>query len=340
MKRTAAALALLLIAPVVCAAGQPTVQVRLATVSRHALRDTITGFGVVRPDPTALTTRDAVYAAFVQQVDVTLGQPVHRGEPLLVLRTAPAARATYLSARANVQYARQALARRRSLLREKLATRAEVESAANALQTAEAAFAAQQALGTGHKVRVIRAPFGGIVSQLPVKPGNEVQAGTQLFQLARRNRLEVALGVEPDEVGRVRVGMPVTVKPVFGSSHGVRTRVAQVNAVVDPKTRLVDVIVRLHGKLAMPFLPGMNVEGVLTLHTGHPLAVPRSAVLHDSRGGYVFVVRGRKAYRVDVKTGLDTDGLVAVTGRLKAGDRVVVQGNYELSDGMTVRPVS
>ncbi|MEJ2686722.1 MAG: efflux RND transporter periplasmic adaptor subunit [Gammaproteobacteria bacterium] len=335
--RTLTAIMLLLAAPALWAAGGPSVQVRTATVAKHRLADTITAFGTVRPDPEAQTTMDASYTAFVQRVYVTLGQPVHKGDPLLQLRTAPSARAAYLSAQANVRYARLELQRKRRLLHEKLATHSDVDAARKALETAKAAFAAQQELGTGKLTRIIKAPFTGIVSQLPVKPGNEVQVGTQLFQLARRDRLEVALGVEPDEESRVHGGQQVLVQPLFGNGGGVRTSVSQVNAVVDPNTRLVDVIVRLTGKQAQSFLPGMRVQGTLTLKARDTLAVPRSAVLHDSKGNYLFVVRAGKAHRVNVRTGLESGGLIGVRGTLQAGEQVVVQGNYELSDGMAVR---
>ncbi len=340
MTRTLAVLMLLLAAPALWAAGGPSVQVRVAPVAKHRLTDTITAFGPVRPDPEAQTTMDASYTAFVQRVYVTLGQPVHKGDALLQLRTAPSARATYLSAQASVRYARLQLQRKQRLLHEKLATHSDVDAARKALVTAKAAFAAQQELGTGKLTRIIRAPFTGIVSQLPVKPGNEVQVGTQLFQLARRDRLEVALGVEPDEEQRVHAGQQVRVTPLFGNGEGVHTKVSQVNAVVDPSTRLVDVIVRLTGAQARPFLPGMRVQGTLTLQVRNVLAVPRTAVLHDSKGDYLFVVRAGKARRVNVRTGLENGGLIGVQGDLQAGDRVVVQGNYELSDGMAVRLAS
>jgi len=337
VRRALAVVALLMASAAAWAAGQPSVQVQTAPVKQHALKDTVTAFGVVRPNPESQTTKDASYTAFVTRVDVTLGQPVKKGDALLELRTAPSARAQYLSAQANVRYARQELARKRHLLKEKLATHADVDAAQKALQTAEASFAAQRALGTGKKTRVIKAPFTGIVSQLPIKPGNEVQAGTQLFQLARRDSLEVALGVEPDEVGRVQQGMAARVMPLFGAGQGVHARVSQVNAVVDPSTRLVDVIVRLQGKQAAPFLPGMRVKGTLTIAAKHTLAVSRSAVLHDAKGDYLFIVQNGKAKRVNVKTGLESHGLIGVSGALKAGDQVVVAGNYELSDGMAVR---
>ncbi|MES1953214.1 efflux RND transporter periplasmic adaptor subunit [Salinisphaera hydrothermalis] len=319
------------------AATQPSALVQTAAVKRQHVNQTINAFGEVRPDPQSQITRDAAYAAFVEQLDVTLGQPVHKGDPLLTLRTAPAARAKYLSAKAQVRFAQKSLARKKKLLKQRLATHADVDAAEQALATARTALATQKALGTGDPTRVIKAPFSGIVSQLPVQPGNEVQTGTRLFQLAKRDSLQVALGIEPDEASRVKKGMSIRVIPLFAGGNGVATQVARVNAVVDPSTRLVNIVVRLSGQQAQPFLPGMRVKGVLTLASQSQLTVPRSAVLHDNHGDYVFIVHNGTAHRVNVKTGAENDGRLGVNGALKAGQQVVVKGNYELSDGMAVR---
>ena len=331
----------LAVAPSLAAAAPPSAQVRTVPVQQHELTETITAYGRVSPAPEALTTRSAVYSGFVQRLYVTLGEPVQKDDPLLELQTAPSARANYERAKANVRYAREKLARTRELLQQQLATRAEVNAAEQALQTAKANFATEKALGTGQKTQTIKAPFKGIVSQLPVKPGNQVSVGTQLFQLTKRDRLQVALGIEPDEVRRVHAGTPVSVVSLFSNNIAADSRVAQVNAVVDPATRLVAVIVGLNGDQASPFLPGMRIKGLLTLTTKHTLAVPRSAVSHDKKGDYLFVVRGGKARRVDVQSGLQNNGLIGVEGGgLKTGAEAVVEGNHELSDGLAVRQAS
>lgn len=340
MTKTLTLLLLLLVASPLWAATQPSVQVRTTAVTKQKLKETITVYGAVRPDPESLTTQDAVYSAFVQRLYVSLGQSVKKGDRLIELRTAPSARAGYLNALANLRYARQELARTRKLLKQHLATHADVNSAQQALQTAQANFAAQKELGTDQKTTTIKAPFTGIVSQLPIKPGNQIQVGTPLFQLAKRDRLQVALGVEPDEVSRVRTGMPVSVVSLFSDRNRVDSSVSQVNAVLDPTTRLVDIIVRLEGDQAALFLPGMQVKGLLTLATNDTLTVPRTAVLHDNKGDYLFIVRDRKAHRVNVQSGLENDGLIGVSGGLTVGDTVVVEGNYELTDGMAVRQAS
>jgi multidrug efflux pump subunit AcrA (membrane-fusion protein) len=67
------------------------------------------------------------------------------------------------------------------------------------------------------------------------------------------------------------------------------------------------------------------------------IAVPRSAVLRKGQRDYVFVVRDNKAVRAWVDTGRESDTLVEIRTGVAAGDAVVVEGNYELTDGMAVK---
>jgi hypothetical protein len=51
----------------------------------------------------------------------------------------------------------------------------------------------------------------------------------------------------------------------------------------------------------------------------------------------VFQIKEGRARRVNVSTGIESQGLVMVSGPLDPADRVVVLGNYELNDGTKVR---
>ena len=82
---------------------------------------------------------------------------------------------------------------------------------------------------------------------------------------------------------------------------------------------------------------GSRILGRIHLASHPALVVPRSAVLGEAPAAYVYTVHEGKARRIPVQTGLVADGQIEVAGALKAGDLVVVSGNYELGDGMAVR---
>ena len=64
-----------------------------------------------------------------------------------------------------------------------------------------------------------------------------------------------------------------------------------------------------------------------------------AAVALDQTGPYVFIVDDKNVVQLQrFKTGIVRNGLLVGTEGLKAGDRVVVQGQQRIRDGMTVAP--
>lgn len=316
----------------------PAVQVKLHAVGTTSLQETITAYGVVRADPDAINAFNAEHPVIVSRLWITTGQKVAKGDRLVTLNTAPSARMAYRQAAAALDYARDDLERKRRLLKQQLATRADVASARKALQDARASLDVQQALGNDTGQQVLRAPYAGVVTSLAVTPGERLQGGAAILNLTRRDRLVVRLGVEPEEASSVPPGGDVRLTPLFGQGPAIAASVDRVQGIVDPKTRLVDVLVRLSDAQTDHLLPGMQLRGRITLSRRRTLAVPRSAVLTDAAGSYLFVVQDHHARRVDVDTGIRTERWVGVSGHgLSAGDRVVTEGNYELTDGARVR---
>ncbi len=73
---------------------------------------------------------------------------------------------------------------------------------------------------------------------------------------------------------------------------------------VNPTTRLVDVLTRVPASKSTPLVLGNRIKGTITLKEERTLAVPRSAVLRDAQGAYLFIVQNGRAHRVGVTTGL------------------------------------
>lgn len=178
------------------------------------------------------------------------------------------------------------------------------------------------------------------MTAVSVAQGDRVSQNAKIVSMTPSNALAVLLGIEPEDIARLRLGMPVTLTPVFDPGRRYSGKISAINQVIDPKTRLVDVIVDLEigGNQAAPI--GTEMRGEIKLPAAPTLTVPRTAVLYDRRGAYVFVVRNGRAHRVAVTPGLDSGGAIAVKGSIKAGDEVVIQGNYELKDGMKVERVA
>ncbi len=323
-------------ASAVSAAGEPSVQVKTASLRSQAMSETLTVYGTVMPATGATENMSFPRPVQIARLLVAPGQVVKRGEALLELSTEATAAAAYSQAESAENYASGELKRVEDLAAQRLATQSQVAAARKALLDARANLAAQRRLGAGIGNQTVNAPFDALVASIGVQQGDRIQPGTAVMQLAKSGALRALLGVEPEDANRVRAGMSIRLVSVFGGAVTVSAKVSKVFGAINPQTRLVDVEARLQGP-ATGFLPGMQVRGTIDLGGRNYWVVPRSAVLRDGLGAYLFQVQGGRARRVDVSTGVENGGIVAVSGPLGGSLKVVVLGNYELKDGMAVR---
>jgi membrane fusion protein, multidrug efflux system len=329
----------ILIACLLCAtplshAADQSVLVRTAVMQHQPLPDTMVGYGRVSLDVGNTVNINLPRPGQLTHLLVTAGEVVKAGAPLLEFDTGPAATLAYRKAESALALAREDLARTEQMAAQRLATQSQVAAARKAAADADAGLAAERRRGADRGRERIKAPFDGIVVSIPVAQGDRLAAGATVLRLARRTGLLVHLGIEPEDASRVAPGMTVHLVSVFDARRTVVATIAQVHGMVNPQTQLVDAVVRLHdGGL----IPGMRVRGVITLARDEVWTVPRSAVLSDARGAFIFQVKNAHARRVAVRMAGETDRLTGIEGDFDPALPVVVLGNYELEDGMAVR---
>ncbi len=315
---------------------ESSVQIKTESLRSQMMSETITAYGAVTPITGATDNISVPRSGQIVQLMVAAGQVVKRGEPLLTLATEATTVATYGQAESTEVYARSELKRTEELATQQLATQSQVAAARKALTDAQASLAAQRHLGAGMSRQTITAPYDAVVANIAVQQGDRIQSGTSVMQLMKSGGLQVLLGVQPEEASRVRAGMTIRLVPVFGSGGAVIAKVSKVFGLINPQTRLVDVAAQLQGS-SVKVLSGMQMRGAIDLGGQPSWVVPRPAVLRDGVGAYLFQVQDGHAKRIEVTTGVESNGLVAVSGHLDNKLKVVVLGNYELKGGMAVR---
>jgi membrane fusion protein (multidrug efflux system) len=316
------------------AADVPSVLVQTVPLKQQTLVDSVSGYGVVSPDTGSLQSISLPRAGQILALRVSAGQVVKKGASLLAFGTGTDAALMYQQALTAVRFASSEVARVTQLVSQQLATQSQLAAAKKTQADAEAALQAQQKIGAGQAVQTVTAPFDAVVVALLAAQGDRLAAGAPLLQLARAGGQRVLLGVEPEDATRVRPGMAVRVASVFAGNRAVTGRVAQVFGMVNPQTQFVDVLVTLPGG---GLLANTRVRADIDVGQSRAWVVPRSAVLRDAQGAYLFQVQAGKAKRIAVATGLEQHGVVAVRGSGLLQAPVVSLGNYELQDGMAVR---
>jgi membrane fusion protein (multidrug efflux system) len=309
--------------------------VKTQPLQQQSLTDSLTAFGEV-------TTGQVVAISFPRAVQVSRllvvpGQRVKPGAQLATLASDPNAKLAYTQAVSAVNFARGEVTRIEELFALQLATQSQVDGSHKALQDADANLATQRQIGGDVGTATVTAPFDGVVTAVTVAEGDRIQSGAAILQLGHTDVLRVLLGIEPDESHLVRVGLPVTLSPVDDRTNTVPTSITESQGIVDPKTQLVDAVAEVRAAGATFLVPGMHVQALIKVGQHLSWAVPRAAVLTDAKGAYIFQVSGGKAHRADVTAGLESQGLVAISGSIDSHLPVVVLGNYELQEGMPVR---
>lgn len=307
--------------------------VRVAAVRRGTAPTELVAYGEAAPATQAVRSLTLAQPGQVAAVLVTAGQPVRRGQPILRFATAPASNAAYAQAQSAVTVAAGALTHTRQLFSEQLATRDQVAAAEKALTDARANLAALAKDGAQRPVAVLAAPFDGVVAAIPVAVGDRPAAGSTLASVAPAAALQVSAGVEPGERGRVRAGQSVTLEPLGGGAplHG---RVLRVDAMLNPKTRLVDV--DISGASAQA-IAGEAFRARIDVGSVQGWLAPHEAVQVQDGAAFVYQVAGGKAVKVPVRilqTGRDTD---VVAGGIEPNRPLVTTGAYQLDDGAAVR---
>ncbi|MBK6732591.1 MAG: efflux RND transporter periplasmic adaptor subunit [bacterium] len=181
----------------------------------------------------------------------------------------------------------------------------------------------------------IKAPFAGIVAERFVELGATVTAGQPVARVIDPYRLKLSAYVTDTDIAWVRVGDAAEVSLGEAGERGVG-EVTWVGAEADLRTGKFPVEIEIpNPDLALH--SGVIGRARLPRHTvADVVVVPRDAVLASDAGPRVFVVDGDRATLREVTLGEDQGLLVVVREGLRAGEKLVVRGQRELSEGSLV----
>lgn len=303
-------------------------------LKKGTLPQIVTVYGQVGSASSARQTLMAPLQANVTNVYVEVGQRVPAGAPLLRLQPSPNSRLAYIQAKSALRVATDLVHRTQSLVKSHLGTVQQLYQAEKTEEDARASLAALVAQGADGP-STLKAPFAAIVTHISTTPGAIVSEGSGLVELARPSDLVLKAGIVPNDAAKVRSGDPVVLTPV-GGGRKVTGKVVFCGAIVDVANGLVPVAVSIPDGKA---LLGEMFRADIQVGTLHGYVVPHAAVLVNNSGHTYIVQSNHLIAKKIVVTVLGSDGNTdIVTGPLLANGPVVLAGNYQLDDGMKIRP--
>ena len=163
-----------------------------------------------------------------------------------------------------------------------------------------------------------------------VTRGQIVMAGTELFRLVRDGRLELDAQVPETDLPLIRAGQTAVITAEQSGQTTGRIRI--VTPEVDSQTRLG--VARVTLAQGSGLKAGNFARAEIDVGAMAALVVPSAAIVFREGKAGVYVIGPNAAVRfVPVITGERVGQLIAVTGGVQAGQRVVINGAGFLGEG-------
>lgn len=212
------------------------------------------------------------------------------------------------------------------------------------LEEAEAALRDAQ---TNLSYTEIKAPITGRIGKAAASPGNLVSPDSGvLATVVTENPMRVLFSVTQRELLEARRqggggadGLVVQLRLADDSLYAEKGKLDFLDVTVDPRTD-GQIIRAVFENKNQTLTDGMTVRVVLEAEKAPTVvAISEAAVALDQAGAYLFVVNDKNVVEQRrVKIGTARDGLLAVDEGLKAGEKVIIQGQQRVRVGMTVAP--
>ena len=204
---------------------------------------------------------------------------------------------------------------------------AQLNASASRLEQARTTFKLREQQFRGLKVR---AGIGGVLQQLPVEEGQQVQQGMNLARVAEPSVLIAELRIPETQARDVALGQKVAVDTRNGIVEGAVLR-------IDPAVQggSVQVDVELLGPLPRGARPDLSVDGTIEIERlADVLYVGRPAYGQPETTITLFKLDtdGDSAIRVPVELGRSSVNLIEIRKGLAEGDQVVLSDTAQWDD--------
>jgi len=322
----------------------PTVPVEVEALSSSLIKEEFYSLGSVEAGRTYSMT--SLVNADVDKVYVSVGDVVKKGDLLFELETddfntsrtsqVSGVKAQLDNAKIQRDSAEKAYNDTKILFEQGAASKSTLDQTEDAYNSAKISYnnaytsynTTISSLSSSEENYIVTSPIDGIVTSRTVEEGQfaTTQNGVTI---AEYNPVKIVFSVPSARIDETYIGQPVFVEfptqdlelegeltrlNLSGKAGGYPAEIELVND--DEK-----------------LLPGMIAEVYIeTNRDEEAYVVSKNTVLEDEEGHYVFVVRGEKAMRVNVETGIENGPDIQITGEINTGDQLVIKGQQYLQN--------
>jgi Cu(I)/Ag(I) efflux system membrane fusion protein len=307
---------------------QQSLGVRTGEVREGTLAPVVQAVGNVAYNERATALVQARASGFVERLLVRAPlDPVRKGQPLAELYVPDwvAAQEEFLSARRMAGTSAEGIldgARQRMRL----------------AGMSDAQIRLVESTGKVHARLTLASPMAGVVAELGTREGMTVSPGAMLFRISSLDTVWVNAEVPEAQAGEVRPGNAVQARTPALPGKVFKGRVSAILPEVNAATRTLKARVEL-ANAGGELKPGMFATVDFTPSAPKSaLLVPSEALIRTGKRTVVVVAQGDGRFApVDVQPGIEANGETEIRQGLKAGDKVVLSGQFLIDSEASLR---
>lgn len=282
------------------------------------------------------------------RIQVRSGDRVKAGQVLMEIDAEPqiatvqALRATEQQKKALYDYNTIELDRQRKLFAAGVTSHEVLDQSQQAYANSKADYEAAAAQRRTQEQQLayytVRAPFDGVVGDIPVHVGDYVSSSTMLTTLDENKDLEAYIYIPTERAAQARIGLQVE---LYDNNEKLldKSAVDFVSPQVDPMLQGILVKAPIHASRDM--VRNAQLIKARVIWSTTPMAVvPVLAVTRLGGQTFVYVVKQENGHdiarEVPVVLGETVGNSYAISSGLSAGDKIVVSSTQFLINGMPV----
>ena len=283
---------------------------------------------------------------FVKSGDVVkAGQVLMRIDPLKQVASVQSQQGTQAQKKAVYDYNKIEVERQRKLYEAGVVSRDAYDQANQAFENSKGDYESNAALTDTQKQQLayydIRAPFNGVVGDIPVHLGDYVSPTTLLTTVDENADLEAYIYIPTERASVVRKGLPVQILDTAGNVV-VKSSISFLSPQVD--NGLQSILAKAEIPRTEQLLRNQQlVKARVTWSTAPAPTVPVLAVSLVGGQTFVYVAtpkgEGYIAHQVPVTVGETVGNTYPVLGGLQVGQKVITSGLQFLQEGAPVKPL-
>jgi RND family efflux transporter MFP subunit len=276
---------------------------------------------------------------------VRAGQVLMNVDPQHQMATVESQRATERQKKALFTYNTAQFARQRKLFDAGIISRDVFEQAQQAFDNTKADYESAVALRKTAEEQLayytIRAPFAGVVGDIPVHVGDYVSPSTTLTTVDENRDLEAYIYVPTERSSQVKMGLDVELMDTGGKLLE-KTKLNFLSPQVDSTLQGILVKAPVHASPEM-LRNAQLVKARIIWKTAPMAVIPVLAVTRQGGQSFVYVARQQNGHyvaaQVPVTLGDTVGNTYSISSGLNLGDKVIVSSTQFLVNNMPIVPL-